>query len=222
MDAARKATLYREVNMTTEAMLRQFDADDAGLFLCECQDADCSRRIPLRHAEFDAVRGSGGFLVALECIADAEVLLRAPRYAAVAFRSALTGGATGPSPTESSRSESSRQASSPQASSPPALSGMALSRKALSQKALSRKASLPKALSRKALSATAPSRSEPSPSVRSRQAALRLVTSGRRSTTSAAVPVSPSRLWHRQSQSARLLAPLAPLPEPPPHQPRAS
>jgi len=201
MDPARKATLYREVNMTTEAMLRQFDADDAGLFLCECQDAECSRRIPLRHAEFEAVRGSGGFLVALECIVDAEVLLRAERYAAVAFRSAVTGGATGSSPTELSHSESSRQA--------------------LSRRERSGTAPSPTALSPTALSPAAKSGSQLSSSVRSRRAALRLVTSGRWSPPSAAVP--PDRLWHRQSQSARLLAPPVPPPrEPPPHQPRAS
>jgi hypothetical protein len=208
MDAARKATLYREVNMTTEAMLRQFDADDAGLFLCECQDADCSRRLPLRHAEFEAVRASGGFLVTLECIADAEVLLRADCYAAVAFRSALTGGAAGPSPTESSRSESSRQASSRQAPSGTALSGTALSRSALSRSALSRST----------LSGAARSRPQLSSSVASRRAALRLVTSGQWPATPA--EVLPGRLWHRQSQSARLLAPSVPLPEPPPRQPR--
>jgi len=137
MDPARKATLYRDVNMTTEAMLRQFDADDAGLFLCECQDAECSRRIPLRHAEFEAVRGRGGFLVALECIVDAEVLLRAERYAAVAFRSAVTGGATGSSPTELSHSESSRQALSRRERSGTAPSPTALSPTALSPAAKS-------------------------------------------------------------------------------------
>jgi hypothetical protein len=112
MDAARKSTLYREVNVTMEAMLRQFESEEAAQFLCECRDTGCSRRLALACTEYEAVRKSGGYLVSLDCIADSEVLQRADHYVAVAFRSSATGGETTPSPSESSPQESSAQESS--------------------------------------------------------------------------------------------------------------
>lgn len=177
MDAARKSTLYREVNVTTHSMLEQFEADEPGQFLCECQDVGCSRRLALRRSEYDAVHRSGGYLVSLECIADSEVLHRAERHAAVAFRSGATAERTGPSPSESSRSASSRRESS----------AAARSRTASSTPELS-----------------LPELSQPAPS---RRAALRLVATASPSPRSA-LSLSSSRQWGRQSQSARVLAPL--------------
>lgn len=185
MVASQKSMLYREVNMTTDAMLRQFDADEAGQFLCECQDAGCSRRLPLHPTEYEGVRRSGGFLVSLECIADSEVLLRTDSYAAVAFRAA-TGGSTGASPTESSRSESSPRESSQRARSRLARSLTARSRAAQSLPARPRPGSQ-------------------SPQAASRRATLRLAPA-EPSWASPQAPPLPDRLWHRQSQSARLLA----------------
>ena len=104
MDAAHKSTLYREVNMTIEAMLAQFESDEPGHFLCECQDAGCSRRLELRRSDYELVRRTGGYLVSLECIADSEVLQRGDHYAAVAFRGTPTEEVTEPSPAEPSAS----------------------------------------------------------------------------------------------------------------------
>jgi hypothetical protein len=185
MDAA-KSTLYREVNVTTHSMLEQFDSDEPGQFLCECQDVGCSRRLALRRSEYDAVHRSGGYLVSLDCIADSEVLHRGERHAAVAFRSGARAEGRTLSPSESSRS----------ASSPPESSAAARSRPAPS-----RWASSPPELSLPELSPPAPSR----------RAALRLVaTAGPPQSSSArsALSLPSSRPWHRQSQSARVLAQL--------------
>jgi hypothetical protein len=120
MDAARKSTLYREVNLATEAMLRRFESEEAAQFLCECRDGACPRRLGLDSTEYEAVRKSGGYLVSLDCIADADVLYRAERYAAVAFPMRPRGGETTRSPSESSRPESSAPERSPRAGSPQA------------------------------------------------------------------------------------------------------
>lgn len=194
MGAAHKTTLYREVNVTTEAMLAQFEADDPGHFLCECRDGGCSRRLALRRSEYEAVRLSGGYLVSLECIADSEVLHRTDGYASVAFRGSATGEAAAPSLPESSWSESS----------PPESSATARSRPAASPRVSLLPQPSPSAL---------PESSERAPS---RRAVLRLVT--------AAAPSSPprsvfpsSRLWHRRSQSGQVL--VLPAAEPPPMRP---
>jgi hypothetical protein len=186
MAAADKSTLYREVNLTTHSMLVQFESDDPGQFLCECQDVGCTRRLALRRSDYEAIRRSGGYLVSLECIADSEVLHRAEGHAAVAFRSSATAEEGTPSPTESSRSESSRQE---------------LSRTAPSRSTRSQPERSP----------TAQSRSAGEPAVRpaSRRAALRLVASAGSAPARAPARDSSSlssRSWHRQSQSARLLA----------------
>jgi hypothetical protein len=116
VDSTQKTALYREVNATTEAMLKQFQADHAGSFLCECPDVGCDRRLALTHQEYERVRRSGAYLVSLDCVCDADVLERTDRYAAIEFRRTLTGGSS----TESSRSGSSRLGSSQRASSLPA------------------------------------------------------------------------------------------------------
>jgi hypothetical protein len=200
MDAARKSTLYREVNVTMEAMLRQFESEEAAQFLCECRDTGCSRRLALPCSEYEAVRRSGGYLVSLDCLADSEVLQRADHYAAVAFRSSATGGETTPSPLASSGS-----ASSAQESSAPELSAQELSAQGP-----------PRARSRTARSASGSS---------SRRGALRLVstagsapvrpTPSTRSSSQLSTWSSsqPGRSWRRQSQSARLLAEPVPLRE---------
>jgi hypothetical protein len=191
MDAAHKSTLYREVNLTMDAMLRQFESDEAAQFLCECRNAGCSRRLALGCREYGVVRSSGGYLVSLECIADSEVLHRADRYAAVAFRAGATAGETGSSPSESSGSESSPQGSSLRERSPRARSPWARS---------------PRAPSRTGRSVSGPL---------SRPAVLRLVsTAGQArsesSTSAGSASTWASSVWgrplHRQSQSARLLA----------------
>jgi hypothetical protein len=193
MDAARKSTLYREVNLTIESMLREFESDEAAQFLCECRDAGCSRRLALVCMEYEAVRRSGGYLVALECIADSEVLERADHYAAVAFRSSVTGGEAAPSPSASSAQESSPRESSAQESSVPGASRRARS---------------------------LPARS--APGAPSRRGALRLVASAAsaqgRPAQARPAPTAwssslPARSWHRQSQSARLASQAPPLQE---------
>ena len=196
MDAAHKSTMYREVNMTTEAMLAQFESDEPGHFLCECQDTSCSRRLELRRSEYEVVRRTGGYLVSLECIADSEVLQRGDRYAAVAFRGTARGEATKPSRTESSSSGSSRRKSSMQAPSPTAPSLRVLSPPAPT---------------------ASPSAQSPS------RRALRLAASVRSAWTPPARTSSslPGRSWHRQSQSARLSA-LPDQRQVPPHLPPAS
>lgn len=184
MDAAHKSTLYREVNVTTEAMLAQFEADDPGQFLCECQDVGCSRRLALRRSDYEVVRSTGGYLVSLDCIGDSEVVQRADGYAAVVFRSA-TGGATTPSTSGPSRS-----GSSPQESSAAARSRPAWSQPASAQSAAARRAAL-------RLVSKAEQQLQGPPQAARSAAALS------------------SRLWHRQSQSGRLLARPAALPPPP-------
>jgi hypothetical protein len=208
MDAARKSTLYREVNLMIESMLRQFESDQPAQFLCECRDAGCSRRLALVCMEYEAVRRSGGYLVALDCIADSEVLERADHYAAVAFRSSVTGGETTPSPSASSMQESSLQESSAQESSAQESSARESSPQESSVSGPSRRArSLP------ARSASG------SPS---RRGALRLVASaasaqGRSAQARPALTAwsssLPARSWHRQSQSARLASGVPPLQE---------
>lgn len=84
MQAGRKSALYRDVNLATAALLAQYHADEAGHFLCECDDEDCARRLELRRAEFEAVRASGGLLVSSQCVNAAAVLQRGDGYAAVA------------------------------------------------------------------------------------------------------------------------------------------
>jgi hypothetical protein len=203
MDAARKSTLYREVNLTIESMLREFESDEAAQFLCECRDAGCSRRLALVCMEYEAVRRSGGYLVALECIADSEVLERADHYAAVAFRSSVTGGEAAPSPSASSAQESSPRESSAQESS--------------AQESSAQESSVPGA-SRRARSL--PARS--APGAPSRRGALRLVASAAsaqgRPAQARPAPTAwssslPARSWHRQSQSARLASQAPPLQE---------
>ena len=52
-------TLFREVNDRVEDTVEQFhDAGNASAveFFCECANADCTFRISLTHAEYDAVR----------------------------------------------------------------------------------------------------------------------------------------------------------------------
>lgn len=177
MDAAHKSTLYREVNLATEAMLRRFESEEAAQFLCECRDGGCPRRLALDSSEYEAVRKSGGYLVSLDCIADSDVLYRAEGYAAVAFRLRATGGETTRSPSESSRQESSPQAR--------------LSR------ALSPQGEVPRAQSSRAQS-----RQEP-PSLRG---SLRLVsTTGSPPARPSWSSSLPGRSWHRRSQSALLL-----------------
>jgi hypothetical protein len=84
MVAGRKSAVYREVNLTTAALLAEYGSDDAAHFLCECDDESCSRRLELRRDEFEAGRAAGGRLVSFECVRGAEVLHRGDRYAAVA------------------------------------------------------------------------------------------------------------------------------------------
>src|SRR4051812_12036982 len=121
MDSTQKTALYREVNTTTEAMLKQFAADHPGSFLCECADVGCDRRLALTHFEYERVRGRSAYLVSLDCVRDADVLERTDRYAIVAFRRSLTGEPEGSSPSGSSRSESSQRASTRPARSLPGL-----------------------------------------------------------------------------------------------------
>src|SRR5256885_3301276 len=80
-DATQKTALYREVNATTEAMLKQFAADHAGSFLCECPDVGCDRRLALTYQEYERVRVQRAYLVSLDCVGDADVLARTDRYA---------------------------------------------------------------------------------------------------------------------------------------------
>jgi hypothetical protein len=176
MDAARKSTLYREVNVTMEAMLRRFESEEAAQFLCECRDTGCSRRLALARTEYEAVRKSGGYLVSLDCLADSEVLQRADHYAAVAFRSSATGGETTPTASESPGPESSAQELSAQESSRRARSRTARSASGSSQ--------LRAALRLVSTAGSAPMRPAAS-------------------TWSSPLPARP---WRRQSQSARLLA----------------
>lgn len=116
--STQKTELYREVNATTEAMLKQFEADHAGSFLCECPDVGCDRRLALTHQEYERVRVTGAYLVSLDCVRDASVLERTDRYAAVEFSRTLTEGSTGSSRSESSRPEPSQRALSRPGSSP--------------------------------------------------------------------------------------------------------
>lgn len=134
VDSSRKTALYREVNATTEAMLKQFEADHAGSFLCECADVGCDRRLALTHEEYEGVRLSGAYLVALDCIRDAEVLARTDRYAIVEFRGGVTEG-PGSSPSGWSRSESSQRVWSQPAPSPRARSLTAAARTAAAARA---------------------------------------------------------------------------------------
>jgi hypothetical protein len=179
MDAARKSTLYREVNLATEAMLRRFESEEAAQFLCECRDGACPRRLALDSTEYEAVRKSGGYLVSLDCIADSDVLYRAEHYAAVAFPMRARGGETPRSPSESSRQESSARERSPRAGSPQA-------------EAQSPRAQSPRELSPRALPPT--------------RGSLRLVsTPGSPPARPSWSSSLPGRSWHRCSQSARLL-----------------
>jgi len=54
-------TLFREVNDRVEDTVERFhDAGHASAveFFCECANADCTFRISLTHAEYDAVRAN--------------------------------------------------------------------------------------------------------------------------------------------------------------------
>jgi hypothetical protein len=186
MDAANKSTLYREVNLATEAMLRRFESEEAAQFLCECRDGGCPRRLALNSTEYEAVRESGGYLVSLECVADSDVLYRADGYAAVAFRLRATGGERTPSPSESSGSESSRRESSLGARSPRGQSPRGHSRQELPP----RRGALRLVSTAGSPPARPPERSPERP-------------------PSWSSPL-PGRSWHRRSQSARLLPPPAP------------
>lgn len=124
-----KTSLYREVNTTTEAMLKQFEADHPGSFLCECPDVGCDRRLALTHQEYEGVRLSRAYLVSLECIGDADVLARTERYAVVDFRGGLMEG-PGASQPGWSHSESSQRVWSQ-----PALSSRARSLRAAARTA---------------------------------------------------------------------------------------
>jgi len=108
-DSTQKTALYREVNATTEAMLKQFAADHAGSFLCECPDVGCDRRLALTYQEYEDVRAHRAYLVSLDCVGDADVIARTERYAMVEFRRRITGG-PGPSRSGSSLQESSQRA----------------------------------------------------------------------------------------------------------------
>lgn len=122
-----KTSLYREVNATTEAMLKQFEADHPGSFLCECPDVRCDRRLALTHQEYEGVRLSRAYLVSLDCIGDSDVLARTNRYAVVDFRGSATEGPG-----------SSQPGSSHSALSQPVWSGPALSPRARSLTAAAR------------------------------------------------------------------------------------
>ena len=73
MAETRKAALYREVNLATAALLAEYGSDDVAHFLCECDDAACTRRLELRRAEFEAARAAGGLVVSRDCARCAEV-----------------------------------------------------------------------------------------------------------------------------------------------------
>ena len=62
-----KSALYREVNLETARLLALYGSDDAGHFLCECDDPACTRRLELTRTEFEAVRAAGRRLLASEC-----------------------------------------------------------------------------------------------------------------------------------------------------------
>jgi hypothetical protein len=118
----KKTALFREVNDSMNELLLQFGAEDRADFFCECPMRDCARRVPLTRREYEAIRGSGGFLVSPECRQWARALLRTSRYVVVAdFRPRLepVGDAlepvtdAEPSRTEPSRTEQSATEQSP-------------------------------------------------------------------------------------------------------------
>jgi hypothetical protein len=54
-------TLAREVNKQIERVALRFESRD-GDFLCECGRAECSERLRLGIAEYDAIRAAGRFV----------------------------------------------------------------------------------------------------------------------------------------------------------------
>ena len=63
MAAGGKSVVYREVNLETARLLALYGSDEAGHFLCECDDPACTRRLERTRAEFEAVRAAGGRLI---------------------------------------------------------------------------------------------------------------------------------------------------------------
>jgi hypothetical protein len=86
----KKTALFREVNDSMNELLIQFAAEERADFFCECPSRDCARRVALTRREYEAIRGSGGFLVSPDCRPWARPLLRTSRYVVVAdFRARL-------------------------------------------------------------------------------------------------------------------------------------
>ena len=85
-----KSALYREVNLTTAALLAEYGSEEPAHFLCECGEDSCARRLELRRDEFEAAVAAGGRLVSPDCVRGAEVLHRGERYAAVSGQGATS------------------------------------------------------------------------------------------------------------------------------------
>lgn len=62
---AQNEALFREVNERVEAVAHQLGPDVPYEFLCECANADCSFRITLPLAVYEAVRADGKQFVVL-------------------------------------------------------------------------------------------------------------------------------------------------------------
>lgn len=54
---AQNETLFREVNERVENMAHASHSDAPHEFICECANVDCTFRVPLSLAEYEAVRG---------------------------------------------------------------------------------------------------------------------------------------------------------------------
>ena len=62
----RTSDVFRAVN----ARIRELDLvdpDDVAFFVCECNDPQCFRTVPLGLADFDGLRAVGGAIVAEGC-----------------------------------------------------------------------------------------------------------------------------------------------------------
>ena len=125
MDAARKTTLFREVNERIDELLLTYGADEEAEFLCECPSAECARLLPLRRSEFERIRATGAFVVAPECSRWVTAIERTAEYVVVGdFRPPLAAVIRGAAAAAASR-PGRAGATAPQApSAPPARSAL--------------------------------------------------------------------------------------------------
>ena len=115
--AKRKTGLLREVNENMKDVLGQLEAEEPAEFFCECPLRDCSRRVSLTRAEYDAVRRTGWFLASPDCRRWPRELLRTECYVVVEDFGARLESVTEPRP-ESSPSEPAADPESSPGSSP--------------------------------------------------------------------------------------------------------